>query len=192
MNAIVVSVVVGALGKVRFQPVQVPGHALRLQNGAVLGTDKILGFLSVTVWVRTACRDRRRCCLYDHQLAYRMALVGYIVEMSQLEAQEQRLDEMIRSCNLQLKHMTEEKENNTLAHVTYHDIRKINSFSRDTVIAIKAPSETRLEVPDPKEVDCLLLCMVLSLSNVLCRCGNPCILTVVEIADNAQEPQRAN
>lgn len=48
--------------------------------------------------------------------------------------------------------MTEDKENNRLAYVTYHDIRKIKSFSGNTVIAIKAPAETRLEVPDPKEV----------------------------------------
>ena len=55
--------------------------------------------------------------------------------------------------------MTEDKENNRLAYVTYHDIRKIKSFSGDTVIAIKAPAETRLEVPDPKEVSYLtLLC----------------------------------
>lgn len=76
--------------------------------------------------------------------------------MSQLDAEEQRLDELIRSCSLQLKHMTEDKENSSQAYVTYHDIRKINSFSKDTVIAIKAPAETRLEVPDPKEV-CYLL-----------------------------------
>lgn len=40
----------------------------------------------------------------------------------------------------------------TYAYVTYHDIRGIQSFEDQTVIAIKAPPETRLEVPDPKEV----------------------------------------
>ena len=37
----------------------------------------------------------------------------------------------------------------TLAYVTYQDIRNIGSLNEQTVIAIKAPPETRLEVPDP-------------------------------------------
>ncbi|KAK3088546.1 hypothetical protein FSP39_020420 [Pinctada imbricata] len=37
----------------------------------------------------------------------------------------------------------------TLAYVTYQDIRSIRSLDEQTVIAIKAPPETRLEVPDP-------------------------------------------
>ena len=40
----------------------------------------------------------------------------------------------------------------TLAYVTYQDIRSIRSFDEKTVVAIKAPPETRLEVPDPQEV----------------------------------------
>ena len=40
----------------------------------------------------------------------------------------------------------------TLAYVTYQDIRGVQSFEDRTIIAIKAPAETRLEVPDPKDV----------------------------------------
>ena len=40
----------------------------------------------------------------------------------------------------------------TLAYVTYPDIRHLRSFVDQTVIAIKAPPETRLELPDPKKV----------------------------------------
>ena len=40
----------------------------------------------------------------------------------------------------------------TYAYVTYRDIRDVKHFKNRTVIAIKAPPETRLEVPDPKEV----------------------------------------
>ena len=36
--------------------------------------------------------------------------------------------------------------------MTYQDIRGIKDFDNKTVIAIKAPPETKLEVPDPKEV----------------------------------------
>ena len=37
----------------------------------------------------------------------------------------------------------------TLAYVTYQDIRKISGLKDQTVIVVKAPPETRLEVPDP-------------------------------------------
>lgn len=40
----------------------------------------------------------------------------------------------------------------TLAYVTYQDIRSIQAFQKQIVIAIKAPEETRLEIPIPKEV----------------------------------------
>uniref|UniRef100_A0A8C2TZU0 E2F transcription factor 2 n=1 Tax=Coturnix japonica TaxID=93934 RepID=A0A8C2TZU0_COTJA len=39
----------------------------------------------------------------------------------------------------------------TLAYVTYQDLRAISSFQEQTVIAVKAPPETRLEVPDLNE-----------------------------------------
>lgn len=40
----------------------------------------------------------------------------------------------------------------TLAYATYQDIRKISGLKDQTVIVVKAPPETRLEVPDPIEV----------------------------------------
>lgn len=40
----------------------------------------------------------------------------------------------------------------TLAYVTYQDIRKISGLKDQTVIIVKAPPETRLEVPDSIEV----------------------------------------
>lgn len=39
----------------------------------------------------------------------------------------------------------------TLAYVTYQDIRSIQAFQEQIVIAIKAPEETKLEIPVPKE-----------------------------------------
>lgn len=40
----------------------------------------------------------------------------------------------------------------TLAYVTYQDIRAISNFNEQTVIVVRAPPETRLEVPDICEV----------------------------------------
>ncbi|EHB18188.1 Transcription factor E2F3 [Heterocephalus glaber] len=39
----------------------------------------------------------------------------------------------------------------TLAYVTFQDIRKITGHQDQTVIVVKAPPETRLEVPDSTE-----------------------------------------
>eukprot|EP00069_Balaena_mysticetus_P004937 bmy_04544T0 len=39
----------------------------------------------------------------------------------------------------------------TLAYVTYQDIRAVGNFKEQTVIAVKAPPQTRLEVPDRSE-----------------------------------------
>ncbi|OXB84408.1 UNVERIFIED_CONTAM: hypothetical protein H355_010835 [Colinus virginianus] len=39
----------------------------------------------------------------------------------------------------------------TLAYVTYQDICSIQAFQKQIVIAIKAPEETKLEIPIPKE-----------------------------------------
>lgn len=41
----------------------------------------------------------------------------------------------------------------TLAYVTYEDICQVAAFRDQTVIAIKAPEETKLEVPTPTEVN---------------------------------------
>ncbi|CAH1248224.1 transcription factor E2F6-like isoform X2 [Branchiostoma lanceolatum] len=72
-------------------------------------------------------------------------------DLADLEAKENLLDELIRHSSTQLKHLTEDPDNKKHAYVTYQDIRSIRTFEEQTVIAIKAPPETRLEVPDPRE-----------------------------------------
>lgn len=64
---------------------------------------------------------------------------------------EQALDQLIQSCSLNFKHLTEDKANKRLAYVTYQDIRAVGNFKEQTVIAVKAPPQTRLEVPDRNE-----------------------------------------
>lgn len=71
--------------------------------------------------------------------------------VADLEAKENVLDHMIQNCTQQLRMLTEDSENARLAYVSYQDIRSLRSLDDQTVIAIKAPPETRLEVPDPTE-----------------------------------------
>ncbi|KAF5893194.1 transcription factor E2F3 [Clarias magur] len=76
-------------------------------------------------------------------------------EMLALRDEERRLDELIQACTSNRLHQIHLHVFLicclTYAYVTYQDIRRIKSLQDQTVIAVKAPSETKLEVPDPKE-----------------------------------------
>ncbi|XP_040320598.1 transcription factor E2F2 [Herpailurus yagouaroundi] len=72
-------------------------------------------------------------------------------ELKELMSTEQALDQLIQTCSLSFKHLTEDKANKRLAYVTYQDIRAVGSFKEQTVIVVKAPPQTRLEVPDRSE-----------------------------------------
>ncbi|XP_061552306.1 transcription factor E2F2 [Phycodurus eques] len=69
-------------------------------------------------------------------------------DLGDLERAERSLDELIHSISAQLKQLTEHKDSQRLGYVTYQDIRSIGSLREQTVIAVNAPSETKLEVPD--------------------------------------------
>ncbi|NXF90838.1 E2F6 factor, partial [Eubucco bourcierii] len=76
-------------------------------------------------------------------------------ELSDLSAMEEALDELISDCAHQLFELTDDKENAKYpSYVTYQDIRGIQAFEGQIVIAVKAPEETKLEIPVPKE-DCI-------------------------------------
>ncbi|XP_060061488.1 transcription factor E2F2 isoform X1 [Erinaceus europaeus] len=72
-------------------------------------------------------------------------------ELKELMKVEQSLDQFIQSCSLNFKQLTEDKANKKLAYVTYQDLRAMGNFKEQTVIAVKAPPQTRLEVPDKIE-----------------------------------------
>uniref|UniRef100_A0A8C8U3Y5 E2F transcription factor 6 n=1 Tax=Peromyscus maniculatus bairdii TaxID=230844 RepID=A0A8C8U3Y5_PERMB len=79
-------------------------------------------------------------------------------ELSDLSAMEDALDELIKDCAQQLLELTDDKENErypsihtSVPYVTYQDIHSIQAFHEQIVIAVKAPEETRLDVPAPRE-----------------------------------------
>ncbi|XP_035245757.1 transcription factor E2F3-like isoform X1 [Anguilla anguilla] len=76
---------------------------------------------------------------------------GLSAEVDELSRQEKKLDELLQSCGRDVRQMTEDTHNQRLAYVTYQDIRRIRSLEDETVIVVKAPSETKLEVPDQQE-----------------------------------------
>ncbi|NXJ19556.1 E2F2 factor, partial [Dicrurus megarhynchus] len=81
-------------------------------------------------------------------------------ELAELARTERMLDQLMQDGAVQIRQMADNKTNqrypsfsytsflSTLAYVTYQDLRAISSFQEQTVIAVKAPHETQLEVPD--------------------------------------------
>ncbi|XP_044192359.1 transcription factor E2F3 [Thunnus albacares] len=72
-------------------------------------------------------------------------------ELTALIEEERKLDELIQSCKWQVHQMCEDRHSRRFAYLTYEDVQTIPSLKEQTVIVIKAPAETKLEVPHPGE-----------------------------------------
>ncbi|XP_013869703.1 transcription factor E2F3 isoform X2 [Austrofundulus limnaeus] len=72
-------------------------------------------------------------------------------EVSALGEEEQRLEQLIQRCSLDMRHMSELPCNQKYAYISYQDIKQVDSLRDQTVIVVKAPADTKLEVPDPDE-----------------------------------------
>ncbi|NWV36316.1 E2F2 factor, partial [Grantiella picta] len=78
-------------------------------------------------------------------MAKRQVLRG---ELAELARTERMLDQLVQDCALHILPLFPISSLSTLAYVTYQDLHAISSFQEQTVIAVKAPPETQLEVPD--------------------------------------------
>ncbi|THG06391.1 hypothetical protein TEA_011059 [Camellia sinensis var. sinensis] len=72
-------------------------------------------------------------------------------EVENLSLEERRLDEQIREMQERLRELSENENNQKWLFVTEDDIKGLPCFQNETLIAIKAPHGTTLEVPDPDE-----------------------------------------
>ncbi|KAH0749893.1 hypothetical protein KY290_029125 [Solanum tuberosum] len=68
-----------------------------------------------------------------------------------LAIEESRLDEQIRKMEERLRDLSGDENNKRWLFVTEDDIKSLPCLQNDTLIAIKAPHGTSLEVPDPDE-----------------------------------------
>ncbi|KAG9147970.1 hypothetical protein Leryth_003558 [Lithospermum erythrorhizon] len=75
--------------------------------------------------------------------AYRQA------DIDNLAMEEARLDEHTREMHERLRELSEAEDNQKWLFVTEEDIKSLPFFQNETLIAIKAPHGTTLEVPDP-------------------------------------------
>ncbi|XP_011498693.1 PREDICTED: transcription factor E2F3 [Ceratosolen solmsi marchali] len=67
-------------------------------------------------------------------------------EVSDLEAKENALDRLIHGAQKELNEFTNDR---TYAYVTYHDLRSVASYKDQSIMAVKAPPEATLHVPQP-------------------------------------------
>ncbi|KAI7991743.1 Transcription factor E2FA [Camellia lanceoleosa] len=72
-------------------------------------------------------------------------------EVEKLSMEERRLDDRIREMQERLRDLSEDENNQKWLFVTEEDIKGLPCFQNETLIAIKAPHGTTLEVPDPDE-----------------------------------------
>ncbi|KAL3621683.1 hypothetical protein CASFOL_028058 [Castilleja foliolosa] len=73
-------------------------------------------------------------------------------EVGNMNLEEQQLDKHIRELQEKLRGLSEDENNQKWLFVTEEDIKTLPCFQNETLIAIKAPHGTTLEVPDPDEV----------------------------------------
>ncbi|KAL8479952.1 hypothetical protein ACS0TY_026261 [Phlomoides rotata] len=79
------------------------------------------------------------------------SLSGLQEEVENLNLEERTLDKRIREMQEKLRGLSEDEDNQKWLFVTEEDIKNLPCFQNETLIAIKAPHGTTLEVPDPDE-----------------------------------------
>ncbi|CAG01476.1 unnamed protein product [Tetraodon nigroviridis] len=135
-----------------------PDHLVdvrRLMAGTESSTDRMDDITGVLEDIR----------LIEKQSAHRFKWIGkshissflwknqqeFQAEMEKLKLVESVLDGLIKSCSQQLFEVTDNLENAALAYVSLADISRLKDFQQQTVMVVKAPEETKLEVPAPRE-----------------------------------------
>lgn len=73
------------------------------------------------------------------------------IELEQMRKQDAQLSSYIDTMSMLVKEMAADHSKSGLAFVTHDDIRRMPCFQQNTVMAVKAPPGTTLEVPDPDE-----------------------------------------
>ncbi|XP_059384452.1 transcription factor E2F1-like [Carassius carassius] len=72
-------------------------------------------------------------------------------EVSELTDAEEKLDELINKCSLQLRLLTEDTHNKKLGYVRCQDLRNTVKPPDQIIMVIRAPPETQMQVSEPSE-----------------------------------------
>ncbi|KAJ4896542.1 Transcription factor E2FC [Raphanus sativus] len=74
------------------------------------------------------------------------------LEVESLQSEESRLDDLIRERQTALRSLEEDECSRRYMFMTEEDITSLPRFQNKTLLAIKAPTASYIEVPDPDEV----------------------------------------
>jgi len=74
-----------------------------------------------------------------------------IEEIEELRQEEELIERKTEELKERLRRQSEQELYKRHAYVSHEDIRMIPNLARETILAIKAPPSTRLEVPNPDE-----------------------------------------
>ncbi|XP_055733394.1 transcription factor E2F3-like [Salvelinus fontinalis] len=91
------------------------------------------------------------CSLSPEGVARVQTRVSVGKELLELTQEEKRLDELLHISTRIIQQMSKDTPTRKFAYISYEDVKRIPSLKDQTVIVVKAPAETRLEVPDPAE-----------------------------------------
>mmetsp|Transcript_32300 Transcript_32300/g.54427 ORF Transcript_32300/g.54427 Transcript_32300/m.54427 type:complete len:406 (-) Transcript_32300:430-1647(-) len=73
-------------------------------------------------------------------------------EVQELYRTEQLLDAYVENMTSSLRLLIDSEESRRYGFVTHQDIRTLPKFQTETILAVRAPRGTQLQVPDPEEV----------------------------------------
>eukprot|EP00959_Pyramimonas_sp_CCMP1952_P307398 6434230-Pyramimonas_sp.AAC.1 len=69
--------------------------------------------------------------------------------LQRLQEEERQMDKQIAQMKENLRLLADDRENQERLYVTESDLKSLQCFTNDTIISIRAPAGTSLEVPDP-------------------------------------------
>jgi len=73
--------------------------------------------------------------------------------IQRLQEEESQVDHQIEQMKENLRALADDRDNQDRLYVTESDLKSLQCFTNDTIISIRAPSGTSLEVPDPNMDD---------------------------------------
>ncbi|XP_077404740.1 transcription factor E2F3 [Vanacampus margaritifer] len=74
-----------------------------------------------------------------------------IKTMNELAEKEKKLDDLIESCTEEIHRICVDEQTSKFSYVTYEDIQTIPIFREQTVLVVKGPEDTTLDVAHPSE-----------------------------------------
>ena len=111
---------------------------------------------------------QNRCNNGANEETYRVQSEVHQRELAGLQDEEHQLDVMLNFANISYRHMLQSEDE---GFVVYNDLRGIDEFKDQTVIIVKAPPETVLEIPPNQSTQVCtsqLPCSILSSQKKLC------------------------